>query len=252
MTSGSRLRNLPEDATHCKQRCCHAYLSPAFAFLRLFDHVIRIHVSMSAQAFILTASRSPLLFAGLMTDDTASLAAGLRRRDPDVLDCLIEQYQHRLYRYLIFLTGDRVLADDLFQETWIRVLERGHQYNAKSRFESWLFAIARHLVIDVSRRKKIRSLEELANPETDQPYEPPDDRSASALQLLVARENEESVQLSLLKIPAYYREVLVLRFHEELGLEEIAAVLGTPLSTVKSRLYRGLDALKAALPQGAA
>jgi RNA polymerase sigma-70 factor, ECF subfamily len=207
---------------------------------------------MSTQAFSLTASRSPLLFAGLMTDDTASLAAGLRRRDPELLDRLIEQYQHRLYRYLLFLTGDRMLADDLFQETWIRVLERGHQYNAKSKFDSWLFAIARHLVIDVSRRKKIRSLEELANPETDQPYEPPDDRSASVLQLLVARENEQSVQLSLLKIPAYYREVLVLRFHEELGLEEIAAVLQTPLSTVKSRLYRGLDALKAALPGGAA
>jgi RNA polymerase sigma-70 factor, ECF subfamily len=187
-----------------------------------------------------------------MTDDTASLAAGLRRRDPDLLDRLIEQYQHRLYRYLIFLTGDHVLADDLFQETWIRVLERGHQYNAKSKFDAWLFAIARHLVIDASRRKKIRSLEELANPETDQPYEPPDDRSASALQLLVARENEQSVQLSLLKIPAYYREVLVLRFHEDLGLEEIAAVLQTPLSTVKSRLYRGLDALKAALPGGTA
>jgi len=70
--------------------------------------------------------------------------------------------------------------------------------------------------------------------------------------MMVTRENEQAVQLSLLKIPAYYREVLLLRFHEELGLEEIAAVLATPLSTVKSRLYRGLAALKSALPQGAA
>jgi RNA polymerase sigma-70 factor, ECF subfamily len=207
---------------------------------------------MSTQAFSLTAARSPLLFAALMKDDMTSLAAGLRRRDPALLDHLIEQYQHRLFRYLVFLTADRALAEDLFQETWIRVLERGHQYNAKSKFESWLFAIARHLVIDVSRRKKIRSLQELADPEMDQPYEPPDERSTSALQLLVARENAQTVQLSLLKLPAHYREVLLLRFHEELGLEEIAAVLGTPLSTVKSRLYRGLDALKSALPQGAA
>ena len=223
-----------------------------YFFLRLFSLSIRIHVSMSAQAFTLTASRSPLLFAGLMTDDTSSLAARLRRRDPDLLDRLIEQYQQRLYRYLLFLTGDRALAEDLFQETWVRVLERGHQYNAKSRFESWLFAIARHLVIDVSRRKRLRSLEELVDPETQWPYEPPDDRSASALQLLVARENEQAVQLSLLKIPAYYREVLLLRFHEELGLEEIATVLSTPLSTVKSRLYRGLAALKTAMQEGAA
>lgn len=207
---------------------------------------------MSAQAFTLTVSRSPALFAGLMTDTNQTLADGLRRHDPDLLDRLIEQYQQRLYRYLLFLTGQPALAEDLFQETWIRVLERGHQYNAKSKFESWLFAIARHLVIDVSRRKKVRSLEDLADPERNQPYELPDPRAVSALQMLVARESEQAVQLSLLKIPAYYREVLLLRFHEELGLEEIAGVLSIPISTVKSRLYRGLDALKSVLPEGAA
>ena len=220
--------------------------------MRLFARTVRIQVSMSAQAFTVTVSRTPVLFTGLMTDERQTLANGLRRRDPDVLDRLIEQYQQRLYRYLLFLTGDPALAEDLFQETWIRVLERGHQYNAKSKFESWLFAIARNLVIDVSRRKKFRSLEELADPESHQPFEPPDDHATSALQLLVTRENEQAVQLSLLKIPAYYREVLLLRFHEELGLEEIASVLSAPLSTVKSRLYRGLVALKSALPEGAA
>jgi RNA polymerase sigma-70 factor, ECF subfamily len=207
---------------------------------------------MNAQAFTLTVSRSPVLFTGLMTDERQTLAAGLRRRDPDILDRLIEQYQQRLYRYLLFLTGDPALAEDLFQETWIRVLERGHQYNAKSKFESWLFAIARHLVIDVSRRKKFASLEDLGDPDSNQPYEPPDEHAASVLQLLVAREDEQAVQLSLLKLPAYYREVLLLRFHEDLGLEEIATVLSTPLSTVKSRLYRGLEALKSALPGRAA
>jgi RNA polymerase sigma-70 factor, ECF subfamily len=219
--------------------------------VRLFPLLIRIHVSMSTQALTFNASDSPLFFAGLMTDDTSSLAAGLRRRDPDLLDHLIEQYQQRLYRYLLFLTGDCALAEDLFQETWIRVLERGHQYNAKCKFESWLFTIARNLAIDVSRRKKFRSLEELADPESNRPFEPPDDRSLSALQLLVSSENQRAVQLSLLKIPAYYREVLLLRFHEELGLEEIAGVLSTPVSTVKSRLYRGLAALKSVLPEGA-
>jgi len=207
---------------------------------------------MSTQAFTLAASRSAVLFAALMTDDTQSLAAGLRRRDPDLLDRLIERYQHRLYRYLLFLTGNKALAEDLFQETWIRVLERGHQYNAKSKFESWLFAIARNLVIDVSRRKKIASLEELGDSESNQPFELPDEHSISPLQLLVSRESKQTVQLSLLKIPAYYREVLLLRFQEELSLEEISALLATPISTVKSRLYRGLTVLKSALPEGAA
>jgi RNA polymerase sigma-70 factor, ECF subfamily len=203
---------------------------------------------MSAQAFTLTAKRSPVLFAGLMSDDTQALANGLSRRDPEVLDLLIEQHQHRLFRYLIFLTGNQALAEDLFQETWIRVMERGHQYNAKSKFESWLFAIARNLFLDVARRKKMPSLEDLGDPASDQPYDPPDVRSASALQLLVTRENEQAVQISLLQIAPYYREVLLLRFHEDLGLDEIATIMATPISTVKSRLYRGLAALKSALP----
>src|SRR6516225_8807295 len=199
---------------------------------------------MSAPAVTLTASRTPLLFASFMSDDTHALANRLRQRDPELLDRLIEQYQHRLYRYLLFLTGNASLAEDFFQETWIRVLERGGQYNGKSKFESWLFAIARNLMIDVSRRKKLASLEELGDPDTEASYDPPDERSASALQLLVNRENTQAVQLSLSKIPAYYREVLLLRFSEDLGLEEIAALTAIPLSTVKSRLYRGLAALK--------
>jgi RNA polymerase sigma-70 factor, ECF subfamily len=207
---------------------------------------------MSAPAFTLIAARTPLLFAGFMTDDTHALAIGLRQRDPDLLDQLIEQYQQRLYRYLLFLTGNPPLAEDLFQETWIRVLERGSQYNGKSKFESWLFAIARNLVIDASRRKKISSLEDLGDPESDTPYDPPDEHSSSVLQLLVNRENAQTVRFSLLKIPPYYREVLLLRFSEELSLEEIAAVLATPVSTVKSRLYRGLASLKTVLTEGAA
>ena len=70
--------------------------------------------------------------------------------------------------------------------------------------------------------------------------------------LIHVRENAEAVQVSLLKIPAYYREVLLLRFSEDLGLQEIAGVTATPVSTVKSRLYRGLAVLKAALMEGAA
>ena len=220
--------------------------------MRLFGNKPRIQGSMSAPAVTLTASRTPLLFASFMSDDTHALANRLRQRDPELLDRLIEQYQHRLYRYLLFLTGNASLAEDFFQETWVRVLERGGQYNGKSKFESWLFAIARNLVIDASRRKRISSLEELGDPDSDRPYDPPDERSSSVLQVLVNRENQQAVQMSLLKIPPYYREVLLLRFSEELSLEEISAVLATPVSSVKSRLYRGLAALKAALAEGAA
>src|SRR4051794_16005796 len=93
-------------------------------------------------------------FVNWMEAENAEIARGLRRRDPDLLDRLIEQYQHRLFRYLLYLTGDRDRAEDLFQETWLRVLERGNQYNEKHNFSAWLFTVARNLVIDTSRRKK--------------------------------------------------------------------------------------------------
>ncbi len=64
-------------------------------------------------------------------------------------------------------------------------------------------------------------------------------------------EQREGIQTSLTKIPVVYREVLVLRFQEEMQLEEIAGVLSTPISTVKSRLYRGLEALRSAMTGGA-
>ncbi len=224
--------------------------------MRLFDWLARIQLRMSATsicaalagptaAAALTGSAS-LLFSTFMADDTKSLALGLRRRDPEVLDALIEQYQYRLFRYLVYITGNRERAEDFFQETWIRVLERGHQYDGKSRFEAWLFSIARHLVIDWQRQKKAQSLDALTNPDEGAPMEFAED-DPSPLHLLLTQESEETVQASLEKLPAVYREVLLLRFQEELGLVEIATVLNAPLSTVKSRLYRGLEDLRGLL-----
>lgn len=181
-----------------------------------------------------------------MADDPKSLALGLRRRDPELLDLLIEQYQYRLFRYLLYITANRERAEDFFQETWIRVLERGHQYDGKSRFEAWLFTIARNLVIDWQRQKKTQSLDALTSPDEGAPTEFPGS-DPSPLHLFLSQESEATVQTSLEKLPAIHREVLLLRFQEDLSLAEIATVLNAPLSTVKSRLYRGLEDLRGLL-----
>ena len=176
-------------------------------------------------------------FSGALAEDRRAVAAGLRRRDPELLDLLIEQYQYRLFRYVLYLTGSREAAEDIFQETWIRVLDRGAQYDGKAKFETWLFAIARHLVIDLQRRKKPQALDSLSGPEMTA-------AGPSALDQFSVREREAQLHESLERLPAAYREVLLLRFQEDLTLEEIAGVLDAPLSTVKSRLYRGLEALR--------
>jgi len=181
--------------------------------------------------------------------ENVEIARGLRRRNPELLDRLIERYQHRLLRYLVFLTGNREVSEDIFQETWIRVMERGRQYNGKAKFDTWLFAIARHLVIDLSRKKTTTSLEALQEQfGHEQPFDVPS-TDPSPFDAVTCREDRESVQAALDRLDALHREVLVLRFHEDLSLEEIAQVTRAPLSTVKSRLYRGLAALKPAFSE---
>ncbi|HEY1240875.1 MAG TPA: sigma-70 family RNA polymerase sigma factor [Bryobacteraceae bacterium] len=180
-----------------------------------------------------------LFFAALLPASPKTLARGLRRRDPQLLDGLIEQYQYRLYRYLFSLTGNREMAEDLFQETWIRVLDRGHQYDGRSKFEAWLFSIARHLVIDVSRKRAFESIDSLTvEPAAAEP---------SSWERVNSREVQAAIEESLGRLPAVYREVLVLRFQEDLALHEIAAIVDAPLATVKSRLYRGLETLRGLL-----
>ncbi len=178
-----------------------------------------------------------------MTQESTEIARGLRRRDPDLLDRLIEQYQHRLLRYLVYLTGHRELAEDLFQETWIRVLERGHQFNGKHAFSTWLFAVARYLAIDHMRRKQPASLDGLLN-HGETPFDVPATGQASAFDMTLRREQNEQIANGMQHLPAEYREALVLRFQEGMSLEEIASVAGVPLGTVKSRIYRGLNELE--------
>lgn len=174
---------------------------------------------------------------------TPDVVARLRAGDPALLDELIIEYQHRLLRYLLYLTGSRELAEDLFQETWMRVLQRGRQFNGSSRFDTWLFTIARNLLIDVRRRRTMASLEDLTNREDDRPYEAPSP-DPSPLDALLRGQNGMLVAEALLTLQPLHREVLVLRFHEDMPLEQIASVTRAPLSTVKSRLYRGLAALR--------
>src|SRR3989440_7273931 len=185
-------------------------------------------------------------FAELMESETSAIARGLRRRDPDLLDRLIEQYQHRLLRYLVYLSGNRDLAEDLFQETWIRVLERGHQYDGRHEFSTCLYAVARNLTIDYLRKKSTRSLDGLMEDEQHAPLQPADTRPM-AWEVVQQHEQAERISAALVSIPAEYRETVVLRFQEGLALNEIATVTGARLGTVKSRLYRGLNMLMSRL-----
>jgi len=181
--------------------------------------------------------------------ETAKIARGLRERDIELLADLVQRCQHRLVRYLLYLTGRREHAEDLAQETWIRVLQRGSQYNGRQRFDPWLFAIARNLAIDYLRKK--RNVVETASL--------PNDRDAMLLlpssgpsPFEAAARSEDAIRLAgrLQILPPLYREALLLRFQEDMSLPDIAQVVGAPVTTVSSRIYRGLATLRSAFEEG--
>lgn len=185
-----------------------------------------------------------------VTTDTQRIARGLRQRDVALLHALVEQYQFRLVRYLIYLLGRRDSVDDLVQETWLHVLERGRSYNGNSRFEPWLFTIARNLTVDHLRKRRIFSLDSGNQDSSDRPEQervPPSLVSSAPSPFELAARTEEAHRIAhtLDTLEPIYREALVLRFQEELSLQEISAVIGVPLTTVSSRIYRGLATLRA-------
>ena len=176
-----------------------------------------------------------------MESDTQRIALGLRQRDVAVLETLVEQYQYRLVRYLVSLLGRRDGVDDFVQETWLRVLERGESYDGHSRFEPWLFRVARNIALDAVRKQPMCSLD---SNEGDGVRSSPASIEPSPYTLAARTQDAERLAHSLQTLEPVYRETLVLRFQEDLSLQEISVIVGAPVSTVASRIYRGLATLR--------
>ena len=176
-----------------------------------------------------------------MESDTERIAHGLRQKDVAVLERLVEQYQYRLVRYLVSLLGRRDGVDDLVQETWLRVLERGESYDGRSRFEPWLFRVARNVALDAMRKRPMFSLD---SNEEDVVRSSPASSEPSPYTLAARTQDAERLAHSLQTLEPAFREALMLRFQEDLSLQEISAIVGAPVSTVASRIYRGLATLR--------
>ena len=167
-------------------------------------------------------------------------AAKLCRGDTSGLAGLMGRHQDRLFRYLLRLLGDRSVAEDVFQQTWLHVAERIRRYDASRPFVAWLLTIGRNLAIDLLRRRHPASLDEAAEPAAPAAASDPLARAMS-------RQLASRVEAALGALGPLDREVLTLRFEDELELAELAGTLGVPLPTAKARLYRALERLRSRL-----
>ena len=126
----------------------------------------------------------------------------------------------------------------------MRVLKSGNPYDEQPRLESWLFTIAHNLAVDGMRQRQDLSLDEPCGPMP---------ASDDASPFLAAARGEDALRVAaaLAVLEPVYREALLLRFQEELSLQEIAGIVGAPVSTVASRIYRGLALLRSHWKGGA-
>jgi RNA polymerase sigma-70 factor, ECF subfamily len=168
--------------------------------------------------------------------------------DEDAITLLVNRHSPRLFRFLCRLIGDPAAAEDLVQDTWLRVIESLDKYDPQHAFSVWILTIARNLATDALRKKgrqgtrvEAHALED--GTETD-PVDLVPDNAPSVLEQLSDEDLQQRVATGLAGLPIHYREVLLLRFDEELKIEEVARALEIPLSTAKTRLHRGLAILR--------
>lgn len=177
----------------------------------------------------------------MLDDSDENLMLRYSKGEARAFDVLYARYRTRLLRYLTRLTGQSAVAEELFQDTWGRVIDARDRYAASARFAAWLFRIAHHLAIDHLRR--VHPTLDADDVLVHFPGLPDED---PALRLDQSERLQTLVGL-VEALPADQRSVLLMRAEGDLTLEEIAQNAGTGRETIKSRLRYALAKLREGL-----
>jgi RNA polymerase sigma-70 factor (ECF subfamily) len=158
---------------------------------------------------------------------------------------LVSRYKDPLMNFVYRMLGDRDDCEDVVQETFVRVYKKKQSYKPIARFSTWIYTIASNLAKTHLRRRKIRSMWKFGSDEQGGASQVEIlDESASPERLADSAMKAARIQQALNILPLKYREVVVLRDVQDMQYEEIAAVLGMNIGTVKSRINRGRSMLQ--------
>jgi RNA polymerase sigma-70 factor, ECF subfamily len=163
---------------------------------------------------------------------------------------LVRRYERPVFSLLYRMVRDRALAEDLAQETFIKVLNAIGSYNPQFKFSSWIFKIANNAAIDHLRKRELETLSLDGSPHATTPDEMRattlqlGDRGESPLQELEARELGGAIEHAIARLRPEYRSCILLRHVEGHSYEEIARILDLPLGTVKTYIHRARNELR--------
>lgn len=167
------------------------------------------------------------------------LARRVLERDPSAFDLLFDRFGPPILGYLTRMVGCRETAEDLLQETMIRIHGRIDHYREQGRFRAWVYRIATNQAITHLRRARLeRASRERITREASDRVEP------MAVRLVEGHEEAEQIATAIRELPVEMRSVLLLRVDRGLGLKEIAEILSIPEGTVKSRLHYAIERLR--------
>jgi RNA polymerase sigma-70 factor (ECF subfamily) len=178
------------------------------------------------------------------------LLAAYQQGDPGAFETLLRRHRAPLFTFLLRMLGDREKAEDLAQETFLRIVKGAQAWERRARFQTWLYTIARNLCVDQSRRDRFRRADSLdaEGPDGESPLvqsvpgsgaDP--ERGAASAQI------RPYLQKALLSLPAEQREVFILREQAGVPFREIAEMIGVNENTVKSRMRYALEGLRRSL-----
>lgn len=185
----------------------------------------------------------------ILSDEELLLA--VRRGQTDLFSSLVLRWEQPLFRFVSRMMPRQEDARDICQETFLRILDKVERYREGSRFSTWMYQIALNLCRDQARRNKRWGKLLLQGQDFDETrYEgPATEASDGPADEAIRNEQKLALLRAMGTLPAEQREVLVLKEYEGLKFREIAAIVGCPESTVKSRMYYGLNGVRQALQQ---
>lgn len=170
--------------------------------------------------------------------DQEKIIARARRGDADAFEQLVVSYRDQAFRLALRMCGSEADADEVAQEAFLSAWKALPNFRGESQFSTWLYQLTTHAAIDLMRREKRQiAAADITEVSAADPAPSPQQQAEQS-------EQREIVRDAILQLAPEQREVVVLRFMEELSYEEIGAVLKLPSGTVKSRLNRAKAQLK--------
>jgi len=182
-------------------------------------------------------------------DSEAELAKKLRRGDPSAIEEVYNAYFDRLYSLVFNQVGrDQATAEDIVQETFLSAIKSASKFRGQSKLYTWLCSIAHHKTVDFYRRqgREAKHRNQPLDIDGIESAQIPDSEPL-APSLIESEETRQEVEQALFSLPPDYREVLILKYVEEMPASEISQIMGRSPKSVEGLLTRARKALRAML-----